>query len=414
MLIKLAFKSLISRKSSVLLAISSITIGIMLLISMHFIKNQAKSSFSKTISGIDLIVGTKNSDVNLLLYSVFHISSPVGNIDWAQYESINNNKLVDWSLPISLGDSHRGFRVIGTNKDYFNLFQYGDKKNLKMTSGHWFNHPFDVVIGSDVASKLQYSTGDAITLSHGISQSSFTHHDQFQFRISGILNVTGTPVDRSLFVSLSGLEAIHMNLPKNPKDRERFLKYITDHGITPKSITAIYVKLKNKSSTFIYQRKINNEKGASLHAVLPGVALAKLWNMTHIFERILLLVGILVFISTIIGLVNILISSLLSRKKELALLRIIGASPVYCFLLIQTEAILIILSAMLLAILLCWILFLFSADWLATQYGFFIQLNGYFSSEILLIFALILISSLLLICIPAIMFYKQSMIKCLD
>ncbi|MFK8010586.1 MAG: ABC transporter permease [Marinicellaceae bacterium] len=414
MLFKLARKSLYHRKSSVLLTIVSITIGIMLLIAMNFINNQVKSSFSKTVSGIDLIVGSKTSDINLLLYSVFHMGSPANNIDWESYNFIKDNELVKSSIPISLGDSHRGFRVVGTNQQYHDHFKFGNNQNLEMSSGHWFSQPFEIVIGKDIADKLQYKLNDLITLSHGVSQSSFTNHDHFQFKISGIINKTGTPVDQTLFVSLSGLEAVHLNWPKDKTEQTQLIEYIMNNGLIPHSITAIYLTLENKSSTFVFQNMLNKNEDSSIKAILPGVALAKIWNMSKVFEQVLLLVGALVFLSTIVGLVNMLIASMQSRKKELALLRMIGASPFYCFLLIQAESLFILLISLLLALSQCWLLFYLFSDWLGKNYGFYIQINDYMSMDLFLMLAALVLVSVICICFPSAQFYKQSIIKSIN
>lgn len=411
MLFKLAYKSLLNRKSALILTVVSITIGIMLLISIHFIKDQVRSSFSKTISGIDLIVGAKTSDVNLLLYSVFHIGSPTDAISWDDFQLIRNNDKVKSAIPISLGDSHRGYRVVGTNQTYFDHYQYGNKQPLKLTVGQWFNHPFEVVLGYEVANKLKYSLEDEIYLSHGVGKTSFKKHDQINFKISGILDQTGTPVDQSLFISLTGLEAVHINWPKTSEEQQLLTQHIVENGLKPKSITATFTALKNKSSTFVFQRQINQNKSQPLQAILPGVALAQLWNVSKVFEKTLWLVGSLVFISTIIGLVNMLIASLYSRKKELALLRIIGASPLYCFLLIQVESFFVVLISILLAVISVFFSFLLLDNWFASEYGFFIDLSAYLNTELLLIFLTLILVSILLVCIPATMFYRQSMLK---
>ncbi len=411
MLIKLAYKSLLDRKSAVILSVISITIGIMLLISFNYIKDQVKTSFSKTISGIDLIVGAKTSDVNLLLNSVFHIGNATDNISWKEFQSIKTNDKVKWAIPISLGDSHRRYRVIGTEKSYFSNYQYGNKKSLQTSQGHWFDHPFDVVIGHEVAKTLNYAIDDKISLSHGVGKTSFKNHDQIQFKIKGILSQTGTPIDQSLFISLFGLEAVHLNWPKSIEEQKLLTEHIVNNGLPLKSVTAAFITLKNKSATFVMQRQINQIKTEPLQAILPGVALAQLWKLSKTFETVLWLVGSLVFISTIIGLVNMLITSLQFRKKELALLRIIGASPLFCFLLIQIESLLVVLTAIVLATLSIYAVFFILGSWLSTEFGFFIDLSAYWNTELLLILLILILLSISLVCIPAIMFYRQSSLK---
>lgn len=411
MLFKLARKSLLNRKFSVALTVVSITVGIMLLISFGFIKDQVKSSFSKTISGIDLIVGPKTSDINLLLYSVFHVGSPTNNISWDSYERLTENDKVKGTIPVSLGDSHRGYRVIGTTDAYFNHYQYGNKQSLALDQGQWFDHPFEVVLGHDVAEAFAYLPGDEIVLAHGVGKTSFKKHDQIQFKVSGVLQPTGTPVDQSLFVSLTGLEAVHLNWPRGEQEQLQLTDHIIRNGLQPKSVTAVFVLLSNKSSTFVIQRSINQDKAEPLQAILPGVALAHMWNISAMFEKTLWLVGALVFVSTLIGLVNMLMASLQSRKKELALLRIIGASPGYCFWLIQMESVFIVMLSVVLAVVLSYTSFFFLGDWLSSHFGFFMDLSAYFNVNMGLMLLSIMAVTIVLVCVPATMFYRQSMLK---
>ncbi len=411
MLFNLAFKSLLNRKSAVILTVVSITVGILLLISFSFIKDQVRTSFSKTINGIDLIVGSKTSDINLLLYSVFHVGSATNNISWDGYQKLKNDQSVSWAIPISLGDSHAGYRVIGTSDAYLKHYRFGNKQAMNFEQGEWFIHPFDIVLGQEVAEKLNYQVGDLISLSHGVSKTSFKKHDQIGFKVTGILNNTGTPIDQSLFVSLTGLEAVHLNWPKTEPEQQHLIQYIEENGLQPKSITATFLALKNKSSTFVVQRKINQNSDEPLQAVLPGVALAQLWNLSKMFEQSLWLVGVLVFVTTIIGMINMLIVSLQSRKKELALLRIIGASPMYCFLLVQIESFLVVLTAILMALAFGYLIFWLLGDWFGTQYGIYVDLQSYLSIDLLIIFAVLSLASIILVCIPATMFYRQSIVK---
>lgn len=407
MLLKLAHKSLLSRMSSVMLTVVSITTGIMLMILLNFTNQQVKSSFSKTISGIDLIVGAKTSDVNLLLYSVFHKGVAADNISWSTYQELSQDPLVAWGIPIALGDSHRGHRVVGTNQNHMKHFKYGNQQPLTMASGEWFSDPFEVVLGHDVAQKLKYPVGHQLNLSHGVSQNSFQVHDQIQFRVSGVLNPTGTPVDQSIYVSLSGLEAAHLNWPDDPEKKKQLIEYIKQHGLEPASLTAVFIALKNKSSTFVFQRKISKSPKQT-HAILPGVALAQIWNMSQMFEQVVYLIGIMVFLATIVGLANVLMTSLQARKKELSLLRIIGASPLYCFLLVQAEALFMVLVSIVSATVLTWFLLWLFADWLGSAFGLFIDLGDFISPSLFKIHGVVLLTEMVSVCVPAMMFYRQS------
>lgn len=216
MLISLAWKSLLSRKKSALLTFLSLLISIAVLLSVEHIRQQAKDSFNRTISGVDLIVGAPSGQLNLLLYSVFRMGSPTNDIKFESYQTLKSDAQVAWAIPMSLGDSHRGFRVLGTSTDYFTHFRFGNKQPLSFAGGEPFAGLFDAVVGADVAEKLNYKVGDAIVIAHGIGSTSFTNHDQSPFVISGILARTGTPVDKTVHVSLAAIEAIHLPPLKSP------------------------------------------------------------------------------------------------------------------------------------------------------------------------------------------------------
>jgi len=256
MLIKLATKSLLDRKGSVALTCIAMTISIFVLLGVEHIRKETKDSFSSTVSGTDLIVGARSGSLNLLLYSVFRMGSATNNISWASYQEIANRPEIDWTIPISLGDSHQGYRVLGTNNDYFQHFSYGRKQLLKFAQGGEFKGIYDVVLGSEVAAELAYQLGDPIIISHGIGETSFNDHSQYPFKIIGVLAATGTPVDQTVHVQLEGIEAIHDSPSTKPAQ------------LQPNSITAFLVGLKSRISTFSLQREISEKSGEALSAIL--------------------------------------------------------------------------------------------------------------------------------------------------
>ena len=210
-LIKIARKSLLNRKATTLLTIFSIALSVTLLLGIERIQSGARTSFESTVSGVDLIVGARSGPVNLLLYSVFRIGNATNNISYESFAEIDQHDNVEWTIPISLGDSHRGYRVIGTNQNYFRYYQYAGKQHLDFKQGNAFEGIFDVVLGSEVAAELGYKVGDNITLSHGAERVSFQDHSDKPFTIVGIIERTGTPVDNSVHVSLEAIEALHID-----------------------------------------------------------------------------------------------------------------------------------------------------------------------------------------------------------
>ena len=383
MFLKIVLKSLQDRKGSVLLTLMAMTISIFVILGVEHIRQQTKKSFESTLSDTDLVIGSRSGSLNLLLYSVFRIGSPTNNINWNSFKTISRDSKVEWAIPLSLGDSHKGFPVLGTNSDYFKYFRYGQKKTLEFKAGKPFEQIFDVVIGSEIAKQLKYNIGDKIILSHGIHKQSLQQHDEYPFQIVGILKPTGTPVDRTVHIQLEGMEVIHVGWQngvqvfKNKISKEQFL----NSGIEPKSITAIFVGLKSKLATFSFQRTINNFADEPLLAILPGVALSELWQMMSLLEKSLLLVASLVFVSACFGVSAVLLNSIRERKEEIRLLRIIGASPPFIFALIETETLVITLTATVLATILLTATLIGAEGYIVGNYGIqishFMELTSY-------------------------------------
>ena len=409
MFFKLAFKSLRNRKGSVILTLMAMTVSIFVLLAVEHIRYQAKESFANTVSGVDLIVGSRTGSLNLLLYSVFHIGSPTNNVSWESYEDISSNSQVEWAIPISLGDSHKGYRVVGTTRDYFEHFSYGNRHRLKLVEGAVFNGLFDVVLGADVAKKLGYSMGDKLVLSHGLATTSFSLHDDRPFKVVGILAPTGTPVDQALHVSMQGIEAIHIDWQQGVKmpGSNITVDQIEQLELQPKSITAFMLGLKSRIATFAVQRNINQYKKEPLLAILPGVALSELWQMMAVLENTLRLVSVLILVAALLGLSAMLLASIRERSREVQLLRVIGASPLFLFLLIELEALLITLLSTLLAVSMLSGCLAIAGDFLAAEYGLYIE-AGIFSGSTAYLLLLVVCATLVAAAIPSFNAYRSA------
>ena len=395
MLIKLATKSLLNRKTSIILSCIAMTISIFVLLGVEHIRKESKESFSSTISGADLIVGARSGQLNLLLYSVFRLGSPVNNISWKSYQEIQTDQNVDWTIPISLGDSHKGFRVLGTSNQYFKHYKYAKKQALVFNKGSEFTATYDVVIGAKVAEDLNYELGSPIVLSHGIGDTSFTTHDQHPFTITGILKPTGTPVDQTVHVKLEGIEAIHQD---------------TDEGVAalqPQSITAFIVGLKSRMTTFALQRQINEMQQEPLMAILPGVALSELWQMMSTLEGTLRLISSMVFVAALLGLAAVMASSIRERKNETYLLRILGAPPRFLFILFQIEVLLISAISIFLGITLLFLSLIGAQQQISTQLGLHLGTNPLTYGSLTIIISIVL-STMLVASLPAIQAYRQA------
>ncbi len=339
-LLLLAWRSLLNRKLTVLLTLCSISISVLLLLGVEKIRSEARASFTSTVAGTDLIVGARSGPVQLLLYSVFRIGDATSNISWASYETIAAHPDVAWTIPLSLGDSHRGYRVLGTSEAYFRHYRYGRRQALSFAAGRPFSGVYEAVVGAEVAASLGYRPGDQIVVAHGMGNTSFARHEDKPFTVVGVLDPTGTPVDRTVHLALAGIEAIHLDwqagvrLPGRGISAEAALQ----RELVPKQITAVMVGLKSRIATFQLQRAINNYRQEPLLAILPGVALQQLWDLLSVAEKALLLVSALVVLSGLIGMLTVILTSLNERRREMAILRSVGARPwqILALLLLET------------------------------------------------------------------------------
>ncbi|MFS4583584.1 ABC transporter permease [Phaeobacter sp. C3_T13_0] len=327
MILRLAIASLLARALTVGMTILAIALSVALFLGVEKVRTGAKASFADTISGTSLIVGARSGSVQLLLYSVFRIGNATNNVTWESYQDIAARSDVDWIVPISLGDSHRQFRVMGTTQDFFEHYKYRRGRSLALSDGVVMDDLFDTVIGADVAAMLEYDVGDPIIVAHGLS--SFTEHKDQPFRVSGILEKTGTPVDRTVIVSMEAIEAIHIDWQSGAKipGQSTPADVIRQMELTPKAITAALVGVKSPLQTFALQRAINEYRQEPLLAILPGVALQELWGIVGIAETALLAVSAMVVVTALIGMMATVFSSLNERRREMAIFRAMGARP---------------------------------------------------------------------------------------
>jgi len=403
----LAKKSLISRRSTAILTIFSIAMSVALLLGVEKVRVNAQSSFANTISGTDLIVGARSGSIQLLLYSVFRIGDATNNISFKSYQDIAQQKGVKWTIPISLGDSHRGFRVMGTSRDYFSVYQYGEKRTLEFASGKQFEGVFDAVIGAEVANALNYAIGDQVIVSHGTGSASFAQHKDKPFIISGILKHTGTPVDRTLHVSLAGIEAMHVNWQGAVKKRKAS-KALTEANLQPESITAFLVGLDSKIASFKMQRYINEYKAESLLAIFPGIALYELWDLMSVAEKALLIISMFVVLAAFTGMLAVSLAGLNERRREVAILRSVGASHWHIMGLLITETVLLTVVGILLGLALLYFGIWFAQPIIEKTYGLFIPVTAPNIRELGMV-CVLLIASLIVGLVPAYRAYKNSL-----
>lgn len=406
----LAMKSLRNRKFTVCLTIISIGLSVALLLGVERIRTESRNSFTNTISGTDLVVGARSGAVQLLLYSVFRIGYATNNISWESYQDIAGFPSVAWTIPISLGDSHRGYRVMGTSSDYFKHFRYGNKQGLQLEKGVEFSDLYEAVLGAEVARKLGYTLGNSVVLSHGAGEVSFVKHEDKPFTVVGVLAPTGTPVDQTIHVNLESIEAIHIDWKEGAPvagisisaEQARRLK------LTPRAITAFLVKLQSTITTFKVQRAINQYREEPLTAILPGVALQQLWQLVGVAEKALMAVSAFVVVVGLFGMLTTLMTSLNERRWEMAILRSVGARPAHVFSLIIGEAILVTALGIIVGVLLLYTLLVIAQPLMIAHFGLYINIS-FFSSYELLLLTIVLLAGLAAGIIPGWKIYRYSL-----
>ena len=476
----LAVKSLASRRLTALLTVVSVAVSVALIVAVDGVRTETKASFTRTISGADLIVGARGGPLNLLLYSVFRIGDATSGMRWESFEALTARPEVAWAIPLSLGDAHRGFRVLGTTTDYFVHYRYGRRQPLEFAAGEPFADAEGAVLGAEVAAALGYGLGDAIVVSHGIGAASFTHHDDAPFQVVGILARTGTPVDATVHITLGGVERMHAtdagaehshddhadDAPGSPSEEDdkqpeqshaedaddhaahadahaddhaddhtdhgddhadepavdhadhaddadepaddhadHAADHADDHanhagedaagapndpedardehahdeaggaaadvhaGDEPADITACIIGLKSPQLVFRVQRFVNDYRDEPLLAIVPGVALQQLWAVVGVVETALLATSLLVIAAGLVGMLTMLLTGLGQRRREMAVLRAVGAGRGAVFGLIVAEAVLLATAAAALGVLLAHAGLFVVRDVVAARFG---------------------------------------------
>lgn len=410
LLFSLVLKSAWNRRLSVGLTLIAIALSVTMLVGVDRLQHGARTAFSQSVSGADLVIGARTGPVQLLLYAIFHIGEASSPISWSSYQAIAARPEVAWAVPLSLGDSHRGFPVLGTTGAYFSHFRYGASNHLAFSSGAPFKTLFDVVLGAEIAQRLGYRLGDRITLSHGLSDTGLVGHADKPFVVVGILARTGTPVDRTAHISLEALQAIHLDwqggaqIPGLSIPPELVRKF----SLAPTQVTAALVGLKSRAAVFRMQRFVNAYAEEPLLAVLPGVALAQLWEVVGVVERTLLAVSAMVVLVGLSGLAAVLLAGLNERRRELAILRSVGAQPRDLVLLLALEGSITTVAGCLLGMAVLGLATLALAPLMQAHYGVTVEAMFYSDSDLPLLGAVVgtgLLASL----VPALRAYQLSL-----
>jgi putative ABC transport system permease protein len=410
-ILALALKSLLNRRLTATLMVLSISLSVMLLLGVERLRAQARAGFANTISGTDLVVGARTGATALLLHAVFRIGYATNNVSWTSYQEIARHPRVRWTIPLSLGDSVRGFTVLGTNADYFRHYHYARQRGLEFGAGTVFDDVYDAVLGADVARELNLRLNDPLVVAHGAVDVDSAQHSDKPFRVVGILRKTGTPVDRTVHVSLAGLEAIHVDWQSGMRAPAASVSAdeARRQDLTPRSITAFLVGLDSRTAVFHVQRFINEYRREPLLAVLPGIVLQELWDAIGVAEQALLGVSGLVALVGVCGMVTALLTGLNERRREMAVLRSVGARPGHVLALIVGEATALAAAGLVLGVAFLYLGLVVARSFIQTHLGLSIEI-GLPSVYEWLLLAIVLLASVVAGLWPAVRAYRYSLV----
>ena len=401
----LAWKSLSNRKFSTVLTVFSMMLSLVLLMSVERVKRAAEDGFTQSISGIDLVVGARSGPLQIILYSVFNIGQPTQNVSIESYDDIRKRPEVQWTIPYSLGDGHNGFRVVATNQDFFKFYQFRSNEKVELAAGKIFSDYFDVVIGADVARKLGYAVGSKVVVAHGVTSGiAIQAHDDKPFHVVGIMKPTGTALDRALYISLEGMEAIHIDWQSGSaptREKEIKIEQLKPEMLKPRAITSFFLRTNSRIEILKLQRWINEYKDEPLQAVIPGVVLSEMWASLSMVEKVLKTISFLVMLVGLISMLISIMTSLNERRREMAILRALGASLKNILGLILFETLLLSFLAIGFACLAKMLLELSLGPWVQSHYGLYLQAPMFSLNEVLYLI-IMLVSSLTISFIPAI------------
>jgi putative ABC transport system permease protein len=437
--LQLALRSLRNRRVTTLLTVISIALSVSLLVGVETVRRGIRQSFAGTIRGTDLIVGARGGSQQLLLSSVFGLGAPAGSVKWATYQRWAIHPAVKWTIPISLGDSYFGYRVVGTTAAFFEHYHYRNDGSVTAAEGSTALTDSSVVVGAEVAKKLKLSLGAKLVLTHGLRGTGISDHEGHPFTVTGILARTSTPVDQSLFISLEGIEAMHEGMPdENATGQGKFAPLVMPGSeparaalarpdsasgeesdpsrlalpaspvLSHPPLTAFLVGFKARSASLLLQRQINTDVREPLTAILPAVALTELWHTIGYAEDGARIITAAVLVVGLLGMLVSLYSTLEERRREMAILRSLGAGPRRIAGLMVLESGTLALLGAVLGVALVYLLLLAGQGVAESHFGIFIPITPPQRLELLYLGG-VLVAGVLVGLVPAWRAYRNTL-----
>jgi putative ABC transport system permease protein len=316
------YRSLRQHALSTFVTAAGIALACGLLISVWMVKTQSQAAFTQTTTGFDAVLGARGSKLQLVLNAIFHLEASPGNLPAADYEQIKRMPMIKTAIPIAVGDNLRGYRLVGTVPELFTNVEYAPGKKFAVRSGGKIFTPGrkEAVAGSFAAERLNVKVGDTFKPFHGLAfDPKAEHADEFVF--TGILEPTNTPVDRVIWMPLAGLQTMSGHDPKMATD-----------------ISAVLIQLRAPTAGFMLDTMINKQGNKMTFAYPVGAIIAELFGKIAWFDQVLALVAYLVALVAAGSVLASIYNSMSARRRDLAILRALGAKRRTIFGAVLAEA----------------------------------------------------------------------------
>ncbi|RZP05757.1 MAG: ABC transporter permease [Flavobacteriales bacterium] len=411
---KLSIKNILSKPLSSFISLALLTLGIGIISLLLQLNSLIKDQMDNNLRGIDMVVGAKGSPLQLILSSVYHVDSPTGNISYKEAEKISNNRMVGSSIKLLYGDNHKGYRIVGTEKKFIDLY-----KSVFEEGKEW-EKPFEVIVGSKVHKNLNIKIGDKLVSSHGLRETGESHEDQ-SFEVVGLLKPSNSVIDQLIITSPESVWDIHDTHNhndtndnfenENKHDHEHEDEHEHEHDeYDDKEITAMLIKFSSPMNIIQFPRQINET--TNLQAAVPSYEISRLFKLFGFgIDTISYLAYLIIIVSGFSLFIN-LFNAMNERKYEMALIRTIGATRFQLSSMIILESLILTLLGFGLGLLFSRFGVMFVSSLMEESINYNLSSIKILSEELwLLVLSVILgvLSSL----IPAIQVYKMNISKIL-
>jgi putative ABC transport system permease protein len=405
---KLSLKNIFNKPLSSTISLALLILGIGIISLLLQLNTLIKDQMDNNLKGIDMVVGAKGSPLQLILSSVYHIDSPTGNISLEEAEKISKNRMVGSSIKLLYGDNFKGYRIVGAEKKFIELY------NGKIKKGKNLSKPFEVLVGSKVYSKLKIDIGDDLISSHGLRETGESHDDQ-SFKVVGLLEPSNSVIDQLIITLPQSVWDVHGNHDHDEEhehdhEKEHEHDHDDEHQHDDREITAMLIKFKSPMNIIQFPRQINET--TNLQAAVPSYEISRLFKLFGFGIETLSYLAYLIIIVSGFSLFINLFNSMRERKYEMALIRTLGASRLQLSTMIIFESIILTISGFILGLLFSRFGVMFVSSLMEESINYNLSSFKILNEEYWLLLLSVIIG-LMASLIPAVQVYKMNISKIL-